>query len=128
MASVPKFPNNEKVKCVNKFHKEATDEIAGMKALGFKYYMNLLKNKAEELKNSTNIFQSKFNSLKKVMDEIAEAKEINLKREQALRESTEINNRLKDKHDFETKKAKEFYKQRQIKYNQYFDERKAELE
>lgn len=128
LASVPKFPNNEKVKNVNKTHKESIDEITGGKAPDFKYYMALLKKKAEELKDNTNNFQSRFNSLKVVYDEISDAKELIAKKEQSLKESTDINNRLKDKYEKETKRVQDFYKERLAKYNEFFDRKRAEVE
>lgn len=128
LASVPKFPNNERVKAVNKMHKESVDEIGSIKVPDYKYYMSLLKKKAEELKDNTNNFQSRFNGLKSISDEISEARELTMKKEHSLRDSIEINNRLKDKYETETKRIQNFYKERQAKYNEFFDRRKAEIE
>lgn len=128
LASVPKFPNNEKVKTVNKTHKESIDEISGAKVPDFKYYMAMLKKKAECLKDNTYNFQNRFNSLKSMADEIAEARELIVKKEQSLKESNSINGKMKEKHDKETRRVQEYYKGRQVQYNQYFDQRKAELE
>ena len=128
LTSVPKFPNNDKVKTVNKTHKESIDEITGSKVPDFKYYMSMLKKKAEDLKNNTTTFQSRFNNLKTINDEIAEAKELLAKKEQSLKESTEISDRLKEKYDNETKRVQGYYKERQDEYNKFFDIKRAELE
>lgn len=128
LASVPKFPNNEKVKNVNKSHKEAVDEIVSNKTPDIKYFMSLLRKKAEELKDSTNAFQNKFNALKSTNDEIAEAKALNTKKEQSLREATAVCDRLRDKYEGETRRIQDAYKARQAQYNTFFDTRKNEIE
>lgn len=128
LISVPKFPNNEKVKTVNKTHKESIEEITTNKVPDLKYYMSLLKKKAETLKDNTNTFQSRFNSLKNTIDDIAEVKDLISKKEQTLKECSEINDRLKEKYDNETKRVQDYYKERQAKYNEFFDIKKAEIE